>query len=166
MFILGIDPGIERCGWGVLSETKSVVTPVDYGCIFTSKEDSDAKRLLNLYNEIIDLIKKFKPEGIAVEEIFFNNNAKTVIIVGEARGVIMLAAEINKIPVFSYSPLKIKMAITGYGRADKEQVQYMVKNVLHLKSVPKPDDTADALAVALTHCFTYKLNKLISRSKK
>jgi len=160
MRVLGIDPGIERCGWGVL-EKNTNISIISYGCIFTSKNDIKPKRLNLLYDSIVSLLKKYKPDSIAMEDLFFNTNAKTAIIVGEARGVIMLAGEKLKIPFSSYPPLEIKMSITGYGRADKEQMQIMVKNILKMKSIPKPDDTADALAVALTHCFVCKFKNKI-----
>ena len=154
MTILGIDPGTARLGWGIIKDQSNHQTVGDYGCIETKKNKSDATRLKNLFDKLITLIKTYKPDVIAVEDLFFFKNKKTIIKVSQARGVILLAAETLKIPNFSYSPLQIKMAVTGYGRADKNQVQQMVKTILNLSSVPKPDDTADALAVALTHAFS------------
>ena len=161
MRILGIDPGIERCGWGVVEEDQGKLKTLDCGCLLTSKKDDVSKRLEDLYNQLSNLLKKEKPDFVAIEDLFFNSNAKTAIIVGQARGVIMLSVQQASIPIYSYSPLQIKMSITGYGRAEKSQIQQMVKNVLHLAQIPKPDDVADALAVALTYSFVNKFsNKL------
>lgn len=156
MIILGIDPGLGRCGYGVIEYNNNKPKALDYGCIFTDKDSETSRRLLDLSDKINSIIKKYKPQVLAIEDLFFNTNAKTVIKIGQAQGVIMLAAQKNNIPVFSYPPLEIKMAITGYGRAEKEQIQKMVKNILHLTEIPKPDDTADALAVALTYSLVYK----------
>ena len=158
--ILGIDPGIERCGWGVVENTSNKPTVIAYDCLYTSKDLEMPQRLVELFDGIYDLFKKYSPDIIAMEDLFFNTNSTTAIIVGQARGVIMLAAQKNGVSLFSYPPLEIKMAITGYGRAEKIQIQQMVKNILKLKAIPKPDDTADALAVALTHCFIGKFKSL------
>lgn len=156
MIILGIDPGLGRCGFGVIDISKNIAKAVCYGCFETEKEKETPHRLLDLSDKIDSIIKKYKPEVLALEDLFFNTNAKTVIKIGQAQGVIMLAAQKKNIPIFSYPPLEIKMAITGYGRAEKCQIQKMVKNILHLNEIPKPDDTADALAVALTYSLVYK----------
>lgn len=156
MIILGIDPGLGRCGYGVIELISNKPKAIDYGCIFTDKDSETPRRLLDLSDKINSIIKKYKPDVLAIEDLFFNTNAKTVIKIGQAQGVIMLAAQKNNIPVFSYPPLEIKMAITGYGRAEKCQIQKMVKNILHLTEIPEPDDTADALAVALTYSLVYK----------
>lgn len=161
MRILGIDPGIERLGWAVILNEKSKMTAINYGCIFTKKELSTFQRLEELYDGVVEIIKKFKPEAMAMEDLFFGSNTKTAVVVGQARGVIMLAAQKQKLELFSYTPLATKMAITGYGRAEKEQMQKMVKNILHLDKIPTPDDTADALAVALTHCFVNKFKNKV-----
>lgn len=162
MLILGIDPGIERCGWGLVEETGGKVKAIFYDCFFTSKTLSASARLKNLYNQVTDLLNKYQPETVAMEDLFFGTNAKTAITIGQARGVVMLSIENFGIPLVSYPPLEIKMSITGYGRADKNQIGQMVKNIFKLKEVPKPDDTADALAVALTHCFVSKLKSKIA----
>lgn len=154
MVILGIDPGFARVGWGVLEVQNSEFKIKNYGCIETSKDTASQERLVSVYKEICVLIKKYKPDALAIEELFFVNNAKTAFKVGEARGVIILAGAIQKIPVFSYTPLQVKIAVTGYGNADKTQVGRMIKAILKLKEMPKLDDTADAIAVALTHSFT------------
>lgn len=156
MKIIGIDPGLERCGFGVLTQNGSQILTVDYGCLYTLKSKEIPIRLAELFDKMMALLKKYSPEVLAIEDLFFNTNAKTAILVGEARGVIMLAAQKSKISVISYPPLEIKMALTGYGRADKKQIQQMVKNILHLSCLPKPDDTADALAVALTYALVNK----------
>lgn len=154
MVILGIDPGFARVGWGVLEVQNSEFKIKNYGCIETSKNIDSQDRLVSVYKEVCALIKKYKPDALAIEELFFVNNAKTAFKVGEARGVIILAGAIQKIPVFSYTPLQVKIAVTGYGNADKGQVGRMIKAILKLKEMPKLDDTADAIAVALTHSFT------------
>lgn len=159
MRILGIDPGIGRCGWGILEARGSKLEARGYGCIETDSSMEVSLRLAAIYKEISRLIKQHSPEEMAVEELFFNTNAKTAFAVGQARGVILLAAAQKNLPIFIYTPLQVKMAITGYGRAEKEQIGKMVKTLLNLKEIPKPDDTSDALAVALTHGFSSKLAK-------
>lgn len=162
MKIIGIDPGLERCGFGVLEQNNSKILTIDYGCLYTLKNKEISVRLTELFDKITVLLKKYIPEVMVIEDLFFNTNAKSVMMVGQARGVIMLAAQKSKIPVISYPPLEIKMALTGYGRADKKQIQQMVKNILHLNFFPKQDDTADALAIALTYCL---VNKFKSKLK-
>lgn len=152
--MLGIDPGIARTGWGVVEKQGNKIIAIKYGCIVTEKELAEEKRLVILHQQLQILIDTFEPTVIAVEKLFFASNAKTAFTVGQARGVVLLTAGIALIPVVSYTPLAVKLAITGYGRADKQQIQRMVQSTLQLQSVPEPDDTADALAVAITHCFT------------
>jgi crossover junction endodeoxyribonuclease RuvC len=154
MVILGIDPGFARVGWAIMGAQGGNFKLQNCGCIETSKETASEERLVDVYKQICKLIKKYKPEAVAVEELFFTNNAKTAFKVGEARGVIILSAAIQDIPVFSYTPLQVKIAVTGYGSADKPQVGRMVKAILKLKELPKLDDTVDAIAVALAHAFT------------
>jgi crossover junction endodeoxyribonuclease RuvC len=156
MVILGIDPGFARVGWAVLKTQNSKQSVWNYGCIETSKDDELQERLVLVYKQICALIKKYKPEILAIEDLFFTTNAKTAFKVGEARGVIILAATLQRIPLFSYTPLQVKIAVTGYGKADKAQVGRMVKTILKLQELPKLDDTVDAIAVALTHSFTKK----------
>ena len=158
MIILGIDPGIAIVGYGVINVEKGNYTVIDYGVITTPKEESTPVRLAIIEESLIKLIEKFKPDNIALEELFFATNAKTAITVAEARGVLLLTAVKYCGKLYEYTPLQIKQAITGYGKADKNQVQQMVKMMLKLKSVPKPDDAADALAVAITHGQTNKMN--------
>jgi len=154
MIILGIDPGFARVGWAVMNAQNSRFNLRNCGCIETSKEIPSEERLVDVYKQVCKLIKKYKPEALAIEELFFTNNAKTAFKVGEARGVIILSGAIQDIPVFSYTPLQVKIAVTGYGTADKPQVGRMLKAILKLKEMPKLDDTTDAIAVALTHAFT------------
>ena len=154
MIILGIDPGLAIVGFGVIDKQKNKTEVIDYGVIRTPKEDTLPIRLEKVYKGMCELIDKYKPEQVAIEELFFNTNITTGIAVAEARGVIILACINKGCKLFEYTPLQIKQALTGNGRADKQQVQYMVKNILGLNEMPKPDDAADALAVALCHMQT------------
>ncbi|MDI6778027.1 MAG: crossover junction endodeoxyribonuclease RuvC [Patescibacteria group bacterium] len=151
MKILGIDPGTATTGWAVVEEVKKNPRLVACGCVNTSKLNSDAERLVEIGRDIGSLIKKYKPREAAVEDLFFFKNLKTAITVAQARGVILYEIKKNKLPLFAYTPLQVKQALTGYGRAEKKQIQIMVKNILKLKSVPKPDDAADAVAIAICH---------------
>jgi crossover junction endodeoxyribonuclease RuvC len=157
MRILGLDPGIGRTGWGILEVESSKLKVKSYGCIETAQKLSIEKRLQELYEQIVSILKTESPDVFAIEELFFNTNAKSAMIVGQARGVVLLAASQKELPISVYTPLQVKIAVTGYGRADKRQVGQMVKTLLHLDSIPKPDDTADALAIAITHAFSYKM---------
>lgn len=154
MRILGIDPGYARVGWATITVNNSQLTVNNYGCIETLKTSESQDRLVDIYEKISKIIKKYKPDVLAIEELFFTNNAKTAFKVGEARGVIILAGAMQKISVASFTPLQVKVAVTGYGNADKTQVGRMIKAILKLKEMPKLDDTVDAIAVALTHAFT------------
>ena len=157
MRILGIDPGIGRTGWGIVVVEKGNVKVEVYGCIETEKNTEMGRRIETIYNELVAIIKEHQPEAVAIEELFFNTNVTTAIMVGQARGVIMLAAAQHKLSIASYTPLQVKMGVTGYGRADKKQVAQMIKSILSLKETPKLDDTTDALAIAVTHAFSYKM---------
>jgi crossover junction endodeoxyribonuclease RuvC len=161
MLILGVDPGTARLGWGLILDKKTHQEVGEYGCLETLKTKSQPARLTQLFDQFTQLLKKLKPDVVAVEDLFFFKNKKTVIQVSQARGVVLLACQKQGLPVFSYTPLQVKLAVTGYGRADKNQVQQLTKAVLKLKVVPRPDDAADALAVALTHCFSHKLRKKV-----
>lgn len=156
MKIIGIDPGTAIIGYGIINSGRKLEL-IDYGCIKTSVDFSTAERLEKLHKELGALIKKHKPEIVAVEDIFFFKNLKTAIKVSQARGVILLTIAESKIPVAEYTPLQIKQAVACYGRAEKIQVQKMVKVLLNLKEIPKPDDAADALAVAI--CCAHSLTK-------
>jgi crossover junction endodeoxyribonuclease RuvC len=160
MRILGIDPGIGRTGWGVLEVHNSQFKVRNFGCIETSLNTPMHDRLQSLYEQLEKIIKAEKPEALGIEDLFFNTNAKTALVVGQARGVVLLLAAQHKLSLGVYTPLQVKIAVTGYGRAEKGQVGQMVKTILKLPSIPKPDDTADALAIAITHAFSYKVNKL------
>lgn len=151
MIILGIDPGIAIVGYGIIEVINGKFRPIDYGVIRTSKDLSTPERLIIIEEGLAKLISKYNPEAIAVEELFFQTNTKTAIVVAQARGVILLTAQKSSAMLYEYTPLQIKQAITGYGNADKKQIQFMVKALLGLKEIPKPDDAADALAVAMSH---------------
>lgn len=161
MIILGIDPGTARLGWGIIETKGANSKAVFFGCITTEATRAPPARLLHLHGELTKLLSKHKPDCMSIEELFFTKNAKTIIPVGQARGVAILAAAQKNISVVSYSPLAVKRAITGNGNADKKQVQLMITRLLRLSEVPKPDDTADALAIALTHAYSYKLKGLV-----
>ena len=163
MIVVGFDPGIATLVYGVIqTEKRGKPQMIDYGIVSTPKEENLAVRLALLEKGIKQIIDKFKPDEIAVEELFFAKNVKTGIAVAHARGVILLTAIKECGKLYEYTPLQIKQALTGYGRADKNQIQQMVKTMLSLKSVPRPDDAADALAVALCHSQTNKLGGLFS----
>jgi len=151
MIILGIDPGVATVGFGVISETGGVPEPVRYGVISTPAGQRLALRLVRIHDDVSELISTFKPDAIAVEELFFNTNLKTAISVAHGRAAVILAGEKFGIPMFEYTPLQVKKAVGGHGRAEKKQVMDMVKRLLLLDSVPQPDDAADALAVAICH---------------
>src|SRR5574344_478670 len=157
MIILGIDPGYAIVGFGVLYKNGSSLKVLDYGVITTPKEDTMPVRLKTIYDSLCLLIDKYKPDCMALEELFFQNNQKTAINVAQARGVTVLAGYQKIGSLFEYTPLQIKQALTGQGRAEKKQVQYMVKAILGLREIPKPDDAADALAAALTHAQTNQI---------
>lgn len=156
MKILGLDPGTAICGWGIIEKEKNSLSLFKSGCILTKSNLSLTDRLFKIYKELLKIIKKHKPNVIVCEEIFFFKNLKTAIAVSHARGIILLVTKIKKIPIFEYTPLQIKQALTGFGRADKQQVQKMVKLVLRLPYLPKPDDVADALACAICHANSVK----------
>lgn len=151
MIVIGIDPGLATVGFGVLRKDKDIITPLSYGCIRTSAEKQTPERLLEIYKEINLLFEKYNPDAIAVEKLFFTKNVTNALSVSEARGVIFLAAQQKHIPVVEYTPAQIKQAITGSGRADKRQMQEMIKRLLKLNELPQPDDAADGLSIALCH---------------
>lgn len=156
MIILGIDPGYAIIGYGVIDTQKSNMV-LDYGAIITPKEDTMPIRLEAIDSSLKFLFDKYKPDAVAIEELFYFKNQKTVIQVAQARGVIVLACQKYCGNIYEYTPLQIKQALTGQGRAEKAQVQYMVKAILGLNSIPKPDDAADALAVAICHSQTSQI---------
>lgn len=147
--ILGIDPGLADTGYGLINKSPDRLNALSFGSIKTDKNLPLDCRLLILYQTLQKIIQKYRPDCLAVEHIFFQKNAKTAFLVGQARGVVLLAAAQNKLPIMEFTPLVIKQSVTGYGRADKRQVQQMVKVILKLKTIPRPDDAADALAAAI-----------------
>jgi len=153
MRILGIDPGIAITGWSVIDFDKDgTPTPIDYGAIITEKGLEVGVRLLEIYSDLNHILEEFKPEYCGLETLLFYNNAKTAIVVGEARGVVLLCLQEHNIPVHEFTPLQVKSSISGYGKATKKQVQENVKMICKLDEIPKPDDVADAIAIAIA-CF-------------
>ncbi len=167
MKILGIDPGYAIVGYGVIEFDGVRYRSVDYGAITTEAETPFPLRLQQIYTALTSVIIKNDPDEMAIEKLYFQNNQKTAIAVAEARGVILLAAQNNNIPITEYTPLQVKMAVTGYGKAQKPQVMEMTRRLLKLEKVPKPDDTADALAMAICHaqCSGTKLRSLLNRRR-
>ena len=155
MIILGIDPGYAIVGYGVLEYSNNKFKVIEYGAITTDSKTDMFDRFKSIYDDICDVMERTNPDFMAIEELFFNSNQKTAINVAQARGVILLAAMNRGIRIFEYTPLQVKQAVAGYGRADKKQIQQMVKLLLGLKEVPKPDDTADAVAIAICHGHSY-----------
>lgn len=151
MIVLGVDPGIAITGYGLVEEDNGSLKTIDYGVVTTPPNMKMSDRLIKIYDSVSHIISLYKPDAVAVEELFFNKNVKTALIVGHARGVAILAAAKKGIPIYEYTPLQVKQAVVGYGRAEKNQVQQMVKLLLRLKEIPKPDDAADALAVSVCH---------------
>lgn len=165
MRVLGIDPGYAIMGYGIVDIKGSRLSPVGYGVITTENDMSMPERLKHIYSRLMEIIAECEPDVSAIEELFFNSNAKTAILVGQARGTAVLACINSGLEVYEYTPLQIKQALVGYGRAEKEQVQYMVKTLLNLKEVPKPDDAADAVAAAICHCNSATSLNRIDKAK-
>jgi len=164
LIILGVDPGFAITGYGVISYTGNKFRVLDFGVVTTKADLPHPTRLLILEESLVDIINTYKPETVAIEELFFNSNAKTALQVGQGRGVALLCAARAGIPVYEYTPLQVKQGVTGYGRAGKEQVQQMIKILLGLPEVPKPDDAADALAVAICHAHTFgSMSRVLNR---
>ncbi len=152
MIILGIDPGTATTGYGLIKKLhprREEFEILDFGVITTKKTDSDAKRLNILFDDLTALIKKYKPEKVGVEKLFFTSNQTTAMTVSQARGVALLSVQQHNVPILEFTPLQVKQTLCGYGKADKKQVQFMVQQTFKLKHLPKPDDAADALAIAL-----------------
>ena len=154
MIILGIDPGIAIVGWGIIDYNKGSFRTLEYGAIRTDSGLPVEDRLAIIHRELYEIIEKHRPECMSIEELFWNTNQKTGIVVAEARGVILCLARRMGLKIFEYTPLQVKQAVTGYGRADKKQMEIMVTTLLKLSEVPKPDDTADALAIAICHAHS------------
>jgi len=165
MRVLGIDPGIAIVGFGFVDKEGHKLTPVQYGAIQTEAHTPQEERLLQVYESAGALMDKYKPDSVAIEKLFFNRNVTTAFAVGEARGVIILAAAQRGLPIAEYTPLQVKQAVVGYGKAEKRQVQEMVKMFLKLSAIPKPDDVADALAVAICHAHSAVLTQKIKEVK-
>ncbi|HEY8462537.1 MAG TPA: crossover junction endodeoxyribonuclease RuvC [Bacillota bacterium] len=160
MLILGIDPGTAIMGYGLVAQEGNRLKSVGYGSVRTESGLPTATRLLKLYRSLETLLGEYQPDAVAVEELFFNKNTRTALAVGQARGVILLAAASAGVEIFEYTPLQVKQGVVGYGRADKHQIQEMVKLLLGLAELPKPDDAADALAIAICHAHSRKLTVL------
>lgn len=157
MRILGVDPGLGRLGWGVIEAESNKQKALGYGCIETPTKMPDSERLLMVYEGLQAVIKNYQPEIMAVEELFFSRNVTTAFMVGQARGVVLLAAAEAGLSVATHAPNQVKLAVTGYGNAEKKQIAQMVKVILKLEKIPKLDDTTDALAIALTQAFSGKM---------
>ncbi len=156
MRILGIDPGFGRTGYGIIEAGQSLKA-MEYGCIETEAHTPNGSRFRDIYEAVTDVIERYRPEVVAIEQLFFNRNVTTAFTAAEARGVVVLAAELAGVKQYSYTPMQVKMAVVGYGRADKRQVQEMVRVLLKLPVIPKPDDAADALAIAIAHAHSYRI---------
>lgn len=160
MIIIGVDPGYAIVGIGVVQYVGNKFRTLEYGAITTPAGMSTVDRLKKIYDEMTMLIEKYQPDAVAIEELFFNSNQKTAINVAQARGVILVAVRNKNIPIYEYTPLQVKQSVTGYGRADKQQIQQMVKIMLNLNVIPKPDDAADGLALAICHAHSNKMNNM------
>jgi crossover junction endodeoxyribonuclease RuvC len=161
MRILGIDPGYAIVGWGVVDHRQNKFRTVDYGAITTNAGIEFTRRLEEIYNDMTTLFARYQPDVMAIEKLFFNTNTTTAIMVAEARGCILLAARQAGVKVYEYTPLQVKQSVTGYGRAEKKQIQEMTRLLLGLQKIPKPDDTADALALAV--CHAHSANSLLQQ---
>lgn len=159
MTILGIDPGLATMGWGAISYDGVKPKILDYGALITPPDMPMPQRLMSLYDGVEELCRRFDPDDIAMEELFFCKNVTTAIAVGEARGAAMVAMRKHTNNLFEYTPMQIKQAVTGYGKADKKQVQQMVKLLLNLPEIPRPDDAADGLAIAITHAHSMRMRQ-------
>ncbi len=160
MRVLGIDPGLAIVGYGIIDFDGNKYKTVDYGVITTPAKTSYAKRIKMLYDSMVQLLDQYEIDEVAIEELFFNQNTTTAITVAQARGALVLAVMNKEIELYEYTPLQEKQSVCGYGRADKKQIQEMVQRLLGLKTVPKPDDAADALAIAIGHCSTNRFSKM------
>jgi crossover junction endodeoxyribonuclease RuvC len=166
MRVLGVDPGSIKSGYGIIDERENKLVMVEYGVIRTTSKTPLAQRLLQISNRLQQLIAQFQPQVLAIEDIFFAQNAKSALKLGQSRGVILLTAAQAGLRIAEYTPLEVKQAVVGYGRADKSQVQHMVKVLLRLKEIPRPDDAADALAIAICHHHSAKVKQQIEKAIK
>jgi crossover junction endodeoxyribonuclease RuvC len=163
MLVLGIDPGTATTGWGLVRTDGEVLALVEYGTVCTSPDVALPQRLQTIYRELGEIFARHQPSVVAVEKLFFNKNARTAMAVGQARGVVLLAVADAGLPLHEYTPLEVKLSVCGYGRASKEQVQKLVQMLLGLDFVPQPDDAADALAVAICHLHSSRLEDLVAK---
>ena len=154
MIVLGIDPGYAIVGYGIVEYKNNNFSPITFGAVTTKAGTRFPLRLEQIFNDVLQIMETYKPEAVSIEKLFFNTNTTTAIDVAQARGVILLAAEKMHIPVFEYTPLQVKQSVTGYGKAEKTQVMELTRRLLKLEKTPKPDDTADALAMAICHCHS------------
>lgn len=159
MLTLGIDPGTATTGYGLVKQIGDKLVHIAHGCILTTPKDTPQERLGQIYGELKKVIIEYRPNVVAVERLYFGENSKTAMAVGQARGIVLLAAVELGIKIAEYTPLEVKLALTGYGKAEKRQIQQMVKFLLGLEVIPKPDDAADAIAVAICHLHSYKLKE-------
>jgi crossover junction endodeoxyribonuclease RuvC len=166
MLVLGIDPGTATTGWGLVRQEGETLTLVDYGTVSTSADAALPQRLQTIYRELGEIFARHRPAAVAVEKLFFNKNARTAMAVGQARGVALLAVADAGLPLHEYTPLEVKLSVCGYGRGSKEQVQKLVQLLLGLDFVPKPDDAADALAVAICHLHSSRLEALVAAQEE
>jgi crossover junction endodeoxyribonuclease RuvC len=162
MLVLGIDPGTAITGWGAVRKQGDDLVLVDYGTVNTSKDTPLPQRLKTIHRELGEIISQHRPDAVAVETLFFSKNVKTALSVGQARGVALLAVAEAGIPFHEYTPLEVKQSVVGYGRATKDQIQQLVKMLLRLDSVPQPDDAADAIAVAICHIHSARLEAMLT----
>jgi len=163
--ILGIDPGTATMGWGVVRQEGNRLRYVQHGAITTPSTWEMPRRLGRLFDGVTELVRGYRPDAVAIEELFFNTNVTTGISVGQARGVALLAAYKSGAETFEYTPLQVKQAVTSYGRADKRQVQEMVRTLLNLREIPRPDDAADGLAIAICHAFSGRMSGKVGVGK-
>ena len=163
MRVLGVDPGSIKSGYGIIDEQENTLIMVEYGVIRTAPKTPLAQRLLQISSRLQQLIAQFHPQVLAIEDIFFAHNVKSALKLGQSRGAILLTAAQAGLDIAEYTPLEVKQSVVGYGRADKSQVQQMVKVLLHLKEIPKPDDAADALAIAICHHHSAKMKQQINQ---
>ena len=162
MIILGIDPGLAITGFGIIEHEGNHFRAIQYGVIRTPSQTPLPDRLVKIREGIQTLIDQYQPDSVAIEELFFNTNAKSAFLVGQARGVAVVTAAAAGLPIYEYTPLQVKQGVAGYGRADKTQIQQMVKTLLNLKEIPRPDDAADALAIAMCHAHTGHFQKMFT----
>lgn len=166
MRVLGVDPGSIKSGYGIIDEQNRQLVVVEYGVIRTTSKAPLAQRLLEISDRLQHLIAQFQPHVLAIEDIFFAKNAKSALKLGQSRGVILLTAARAGLEIAEYTPLEVKQSVVGYGRADKVQVQHMVKALLQLREIPKPDDAADALAIAICHHHSAKMRQQITQQMR